>query len=201
MFVNMARAHSKVEQGQETVERLIRIGLELFSEHGFNAVSAERIVAEAGLTRGALYHHFGGKLGLFEAVFIECEKDIASRIEVAASKHETPAEQLIAGSLAFLDACADPALRQIVVVDAPSVLGWSKWREIDAAHGLALLTQSVQQLSDQGKLDAYRVDTLAYLLSGAMNELAMWVAESPKPEKDLNAAKRNLRAVMLAITN
>ena len=201
MFVNMARAHSKIEQGQETIERLIRIGLELFSEHGFNAVAAERIVAEAGLTRGALYHHFGGKLGLFEAVFIECEKDIASRIEVAASKHDTPAEQLIAGSLAFLDACADPALRRIVVVDAPSVLGWSKWREIDAAHGLALLTQSVQQLSDQGKLGAYRVDTLAYLLSGAMNELAMWVAESANPETDLSAAKRNLRAVILAITN
>ncbi len=199
MLVNMARAHSKVQQGQETAEVLVRIGHELFSELGFNGVSAEKLVETAGLTRGALYHHFDGKLGLFEAVFIACEQEIATRIEAAAATKDTPAEQLIAASLAFLDACADPVLRRIVVDEAPSVLGWSKWREIDTAHGLALLRGAIQQLHDDGKLQGYSVDALAYLLSGAMNELAMWMTESGDAEERLGEAKRNLEALLRSI--
>lgn len=195
----MARAHSKVRKGEETAGTLVDIGMRLFSTHGFHGVSAEQIVESAGLSRGALYHHFGGKLGLFEAVFVECEREIASRIEAAARRKQVSVDQLVAGSIAFLDACADSALRRIVIDDAPGVLGWSKWREIDAAHGLALLRGAVERLRHEGKIEPYSVDALTYLLSGAMNELAMWVAESTAPQTDLRAAKRSIEATILAI--
>ena len=108
-------------------------------------------------------------------------------------------DQLIAGSLAFLDACADPDLRRIVIEEAPGVLGWSLWREIDGEHGLALLRQSIEELRRAGKLKGYSVDALAYLLSGAMNELAMWVSESDHSPARLKAAKRNIKALIQAL--
>lgn len=188
----MARAHQKVEQGRETLDRLVEIGRTLFSRDGFNGVSAERLVKQAGLTRGALYHHFGGKPGLFEAVFVACEKEIAQRIIAASQTRHDPVEQLTAGSLAFLEACADPVLRRIVVDEAPAVLGWTRWREIDAAHGMALLRGAIQRIDDDGRLPGYSVEALTYLLSGGMNELAMWVADSSNPDSDLQTAKETL---------
>ena len=201
MFVKMARAHSKVEQGEETAKILISIGYRLFSERGYHAVAAATIVSMAGLTRGALYHHFDGKRGLFEAVFRDCERKIATRIENAADLEQTAHRRLVAGSLAFLEACADPALKRIVVEDAPTVLGWSKWRQIDADHGLALLRRGIEALKRDGSLNGYDSEALVYLLSGAMNELAMWVAESEHADSNLRAAKQTLTALIRALTN
>ncbi len=199
MLVNMARAHSKVEKGEKTAKVLVRVSRPMFSKHGFSSVSAESIVEAAGLTRGALYHHFNGKLGLFEAVFIDCEREIATRIEMAAQLHRSSIGQLIAGSHAFLDACIDPKLRRIVIEDAPSVLGWPRWREIDAIHGLALLRNSVERIHQEQKLHLYDVEALVYLLSGAMNELAMWVTKSANSRKQLTSAKKNLELVIRSI--
>ncbi len=196
MFVNMARANSRVEQGEETVARLIEVAFSLFSEHGYHAVAAETVVERAGVTRGALYHHFDGKQGLFEAVFIECEKRIAARIEQAARRKREPVAQLIAGSLAFLEACADAGLRRVVIEDGPAVLGWPAWRRIDAEHGFALLRGAILRLEADRRLRGYSSEALAYLLSGAMNELAMWVAESPRPPAALAAAKKTLNALL-----
>lgn len=192
----MARAHTLVERGEETVGRLIEIAYSQFKERGYHGVAAEAIVEQAGVTRGALYHHFDGKQGLFEAVFIECERRIAEQIADAARRHNAPHEQLVAGSLAFLDACADPGLRRIVIEDAPAVLGWSVWRRIDADHGFALLKHVLQRLEADGSLSGYSSDALAYLLSGAMNELAMWVAQSETPRATLRAAKKTLKALL-----
>ena len=195
----MARANSLVERGEETVARLIETAHSQFKEWGYNAVAAEAIVEQAGVTRGALYHHFNGKQGLFEAVFVECECRIAEKITEAAKRYADPHKQLLAGSLAFLDACADPGLRRIVIEDAPAVLGWSAWRRIDAEHGFALLRNAIQRLEADGRLGGYSVDALAYLLSGAMNELAMWVAESQSPRAALRAAKKTLEVLLRRI--
>lgn len=196
MLVNMARATSLVEQGEETVSRLIEVAFSLFSERGYHTVAAEVIVEQAGVTRGALYHHFDGKRGLFEAVFIECEQQIAARIQQAARRKSDVQDQLIAGSLAFLDSCADARLRRIVIEDGPAVLGWSAWRRIDSEHGFALLRNAIQALEADSRLSGYSTDALAYLLSGAMNELAMWVAGSQTPRKTLQAAKTTLKTLL-----
>lgn len=199
MFVNMARAYSKVEQGAETARHLIHVGHRLFSEFGYHGVAAETIVAAAGLSRGALYHHFDGKQGLFEAVFIDCERQIVERVVKAASGKEASRDQLVAGSLAFLSACADPDLRRVVIEDAPAVLGWPKWRQIDADHGLSLLRNAIEGLEAEGQLAGYSVEALVYLLSGAMNELAMWVAKSDKPRAALKSAELTLTALLQEI--
>ena len=192
MFVNMARAQSKVEQGEVTTRNLILVAGQLFSERGYHGVAAEAIVEAAGVSRGALYHHFGGKRGLFEAVFVDCERRIAARIRTAASKEPTPRGQLLAGSLAFLDACADPDLRRIVIEDAPVVLGWPRWRQIDSGHGLALLRNAIERLQEEGEITGHAAEAIVYALSGAMNELAMWVAASGRTRAALKEAKQIL---------
>ncbi len=199
MFVNMARAQKLVERGEATMTLLAATALALFSERGYRDVAAEDIVAKAGVTRGALYHHFDGKRGLFEAVFVDCERQIAERISRAAGRHENATDQLVAGSLAFLDACADVSLRRIVIDDAPSVLGWSIWRRIDGEHGFALLINCIDQLARERKLSGYTPEALAYLLSGAMNELALWVADSMTPRATLKVAKSNLETLLRRI--
>ena len=196
MLVNMARAISRVEQGEETAKRLVEVALSLFGQRGYADVSAEEIVQRAGLTRGALYHHFDGKRGLFEAVLVDCERRIVRQIQGAAGQREAPKDQLLAGSLAFLDACADPELQRIVIQEAPAVLGWSEWRRIDEAHGFALLQGAIERLEVEGVLNEYSSDALAYLLSGAMNELAMWIAQSSKPRTSLTKAKKTLTALL-----
>lgn len=196
MLVNMARAKSRVAQGEQTVRRLVDVALALFGAQGYHSVAADTIVDQAGVTRGALYHHFDGKRGLFEAVFIDCERQIAHRIRNAASRHDDARDQLVAGSLAFLEACADEGLRRIVIEDAPTVLGWSTWRRIDAVHGLALLRGAIDQLAAEGRLSGYSPEALTYLFSGAMNELAMWVAESKAPRAALEAAGATLQSLL-----
>lgn len=166
-----------------TRARLIGAARELFADRGFDAVPAEEIVERAGLTRGALYHHFGGKAGLFEAVHELLHREIAGRIEHAAAVEPGPWGGLVAGCLAFLDACTDPEVQRLVLLDAPVVLGWERWRAVDAAHGLGLLKQGLGEAMAAGDLPGQPVDPLAHLLSGAMNEAGMWIARAPDPEQ------------------
>src|SRR5207302_6267465 len=112
---------------------------ELFAAHGYGAVATEEIVRAAGVTRGALYHHFTGKRELFEAVYEEVERGLVEQIASSAVSSATdPLAALHAGAQAFLDACEDPAVQRIALVDAPSVLGWERWREIGLRYGFGL---------------------------------------------------------------
>lgn len=182
-----------------TRERLIAVARPLFAERGFDAVPAEEIVERAGLTRGALYHHFGGKEGLFAAVHEALHRDIGERIERAAARARGPWEALVAGCLAFLDACADPEVQRVALLDAPAVLGWERWRAVDAAHGLGLLKAGLQDAMAAGELAERPVDALAHLLSGAMNEAGMWIARAANPKRARREADAALRGVLGAM--
>jgi AcrR family transcriptional regulator len=182
-----------------TREKLISVARPLFAERGFDDVPAEEIVERAGLTRGALYHHFGGKAGLFDAVHEALHQDIGERIERAAGRAVGPWEALVAGCLAFLDACADPEVQRVVLLDAPVVLGWERWRAVDAAHGLGLLKAGLRDAMAAGELPAQPVDPLAHLLSGAMNEAGMWIARAANPKRARREADAALRAVLGAM--
>ncbi len=161
---------------------LTGVARELFAERGYAAVGTEEIVQRAGVTRGALYHHFrGGKEDLFHAVLVQVSAETVQRIAHVATHAGDPWESLVAGCEAFLDACASPDVQRIVLIDAPAVLGWDVRRAIDRDYGLGLLEAALQRAMDAGQLREGSPISLAYVLAGALDEAAMVVARADDP--------------------
>jgi AcrR family transcriptional regulator len=160
---------------------LLDAGRELFAANGFANTPREEIVERAGVTRGALHHHFGRKEDFFKAVFEDLEEDIGARIMAAAVGGADPMTQLRLGCQAFLDAALDPAVQRIVLLDAPSVLGWEGWREVEARHGLGLVTQGLREVMAAGQIDEQPVEPLAHIVLAALNEAALLVAGADDP--------------------
>ena len=179
---------TKATQRATTIRELVRVGREVFAQQGFAQASTEEIVQRAGLTRGALYHHFSGKEGLFRAVLEDVQQDIAHRVAEAAGRTTAPWEQLLDGCRAFLTASLDPHIQQIVLIDAPAVLGWELWRRLDAEHSMKLLEDALGALVEAGQIEPLPVDALTHLLSGAMNEAALWIVRSDRREQALTDA-------------
>jgi AcrR family transcriptional regulator len=169
---------SQAERSATTRQALLDAGRTLFAERGFAGASQEEIVESAGVTRGALSHHFGTKRGLFLAVVHDVQGDVAELIGQAAMEGSDPMEQLRLGCLAFLDAAMDRSVGRIVLLDAPAVLGWQQWREIDAEHGLGLVTEALDHVMDAEMIERQPVQPLAHLLLAALNEAAMLVANA-----------------------
>ena len=172
---------TQAERSATTRAALLAAARELFAANGFTATGREQIAERAGVTRGALYHHFGSKEQLFRAVVEELEVELGGKVMAAASQSPDAAEQLRLGFMAFLDACLDPAVRRVVLIEAPVVLGWDQWRDIDAQHGLLLVTHALQAVVDSGQMSPVAIEPLAHLLLGALNEAAMLVANAKKP--------------------
>ena len=174
------RPNLQAQRSQITRAALLGTARELFAERGYAAVGTEEIVREAGVTRGALYHHFDGKLELFAAVYEQVEEALMARIMAAVSAQASdPLDALRAGALAFLEASeTDPAVRQIALVDAPSVLGWDRWREIGMRYALGLVQATIEEAIDAGLLPPQPAAPLAHLLLGAIDEGALLIARS-----------------------
>src|SRR5436190_12608623 len=166
-----------------TREALIQAALQLFTERGYAGVGTEEIVAKAKVTRGALYHHFEDKRDLFRAVFERVEEDLMARIGRSMEIVDDPWELMLAGVAAFLDACEEPAVKRISLTDAPAVLGWSEWREIDNRHGLGLTRAALQGAVDAGVLRPIPVDAMAHLFVAALSEAAFVIAHAEHPRK------------------
>ncbi|RTL71152.1 MAG: TetR/AcrR family transcriptional regulator [Hyphomicrobiales bacterium] len=169
---------SKSGQAQATRRHLEKIGRRLFAQRGFAGVSAEEIVAAAHVTRGALYHHYSGKDGLFEAVVDTVMGEVHARLAASAESARDPMEALRKGIAVFLSVCTEPATQRILLIDAPAVLGWTKWREMDAKYGFGLLKQAIGGAMKARLIDKQDVDLLAHILLGALTEAAMLVARS-----------------------
>jgi AcrR family transcriptional regulator len=172
---------TQAERTSATRRALLDAARVQFAEKGFAGTGREQVAAAAGVTRGALYHHFGTKEGLFRAVVEELEAGLAEQVATAAMAGADPVDELRRGCLAFLDACLEPAVRRIVLLEAPVVLGWDAWREIDARYGLALVRSGLAGALDQVGLAPAAVDPLAHLLLGALNEAALLVATADDP--------------------
>jgi AcrR family transcriptional regulator len=190
----MSRPRTQAERLASTRAALLKAAKTVFSEQGYEAASTEEIVRRAKVTRGALYHHFEDKRALFDAVASEVARNIAARIDKVTPMDE-PLQALIVGTGAFLDACLDPAVRRIYLIDAPAVLGWHRWREIDAPHGVRSLREGVTAMLAQRSDDALTVEPTTFLLAGAFNEAALWIAEA----KDEKAARRAMDRALAAL--
>jgi AcrR family transcriptional regulator len=178
------RRRTQAERTEATRAALLAAGRDLFAERGYEAVAAEEIVAAAGVTRGALYHQFGGKRELLDAVYEELEREMTERIGavVLGSGAASPLAAMRAGIVSFLDECARPEVRQIVLHDAPAALGWDRWREVSAEHGLALIEAVLAAAVEAGELRPLPVRATAHLLLGALDEAAMMVAGAEEKE-------------------
>lgn len=178
----------KARQPEATRAALVESARALFAERGYAAVGTEEIVARAGVTRGALYHHFGDKKDLMRAVLHDVSRELAEASAAAALRETDQWQQILAAVGVFLDACIDPAVQRIMMTDAPSVLGWDEWREIDTQYGLGLVKASLEQAVETGLIARQPVDPLAHLVVGALDEAAMYISRAP----DATVARREM---------
>ena len=178
----------KAQRSEATRGALVTAARTLFAEHGYSGIGTEEIVRQAGVTRGALYHHFSGKEDLMRAVLHDLSRELAETSAAAALKETDQWRQILAAVDAFLDACTDPAVQRIMMTDAPSVLGWDEWREIDTQYGLGLIKASLVQAMETGLIARQPVDPLAHLIVGALDEAAMYISRAA----DTDTARREM---------
>jgi AcrR family transcriptional regulator len=175
------RRRTQAQRRAATRGALLDAARSLFAEKGYHGTAAEEIVRRAGLTRGALYHHFEDKKDLFRAVVDEMEGEIDEEIEAAERAESGLPETVMAGYRAFVDAVLDPEMKRTFFLDGPSVLGW-EWHEIDARHAVAKIEEGLEALSAEGFVEPQPVGPLARLINGALLEAAFFVAVSEDPE-------------------
>jgi AcrR family transcriptional regulator len=171
------KRRSQADRTASTRAALIAGARALFADRGYADVSTPELASAAGVTRGALYHQFGDKQGLFLAVVNAVEADVTARLaqQVAASGATDPASALHAAVDAWLDACEDPEVRRVLLVEAPAVLGWEALRDVALDHGLGLTEALLQAAVDAGTLERQPLRPLAHLLIGALDEAALYV--------------------------
>ena len=170
-------------RSEATRRQLVSAARALFGANGYAGVGTEEIVRAAGVTRGALYHQFRDKADLFAAVAEEVEAEIADRIAAGAAEAaaDDPVGALRIGAQLFLDACAEPEVERIILLDAPAVLGWEAWRDLAGRYGLGLVQVALQTAMDAGAIVAQPVVPLAHVLVGALDECALYIAGAEDP--------------------
>ena len=168
----------------------------LFTQHGFAATSVDDVARAAGVAKGGVYHHFPTKEKLFESVFRTIEDELYDAVVAAVPRRATAADQLVAGTSAFMEHCVQPDVHRVVLVDGPNVLGWRLWREIDAEHFLPLIIASLAAGAPRGT----DVTTIAQLLIGAIDEAVMILASEPDPATALGPICDDLERVLRAVT-
>jgi AcrR family transcriptional regulator len=172
---------TQAQRRATTRRALLDAARSLFAEKGYHGTAAEEIVGRAGLTRGALYHHFEDKKDLFRVVVDEMEGEIDEEIEAAERAHSGLPEAVMAGYRAFVDAVLDPEMRGTFFLEGPAVLGW-EWREIDARRTVGKIEEGLEALIAEGFVEPQPVGPLARLINGTLLEAAFFVAASEDPE-------------------
>jgi AcrR family transcriptional regulator len=170
----------RVAQGDATRAALVSTARTLFGERGYGETSIDEVVAQAGLTKGAVYHHFQGKESLFRAVFEQVHREVTDQ---AAAEFLGPDswESLLRGCALWIDAHLDPAVRRIALEDARSVLGWDEVRAIENRFGAVALRGALRKAMHAGVLERRPLRPLALLLIGALGEGCLFIADSDDP--------------------
>ena len=173
----------KAEQSEATRAALIAAGRELFSTRGYADTATEEIVQKAGVTRGALYHHFKDKTDLFREVVEQIEVEVTAKTGEAALNAGGVWEGIVAAVDRFLDECLDPGIRRVVLIDAPSVLGLTAWRAIERKYGLALIQMALETAMSDGLIARSPVEPLSHIVAGAVNEAALTIGAADDPQQ------------------
>lgn len=187
------------ERSEATTGQLLAAARHLFATDGYAATSLDAVVAEAGVTKGAVYHHFRGKAELFEAVYEHEQARLSEELARAFGSKADPVEGAYAACRAFLDASMDQGVQRITLLDAPSALGWERMREIEAEYGLALIKSGIKAAIDAKRIARRDVDSLAHLLFGALCEGAMYVVRADDPALARRRFEREVKALLDAL--
>jgi AcrR family transcriptional regulator len=187
------------EQVAQTRAALVAAGRRLFGQHGFADTSVDDLAREARVTIGALYHHFPTKAALFETVFEQVHAELLAASARAVAGAADEIEFLMLGIEAFLDEVLKPDVQQIVIVDAPAVLGLARFTELDERYAFAAISAALEAAAAAGKLRADDPGTLARLLLGAMTRGAMLIAGSPEPQQTRHAVARVIRDLLAGL--
>jgi AcrR family transcriptional regulator len=188
----------RLDRGRATRQLIASSARTLFAEQGYEAVSTEAVRQACGISRGALFHHFPTKQAVFTAVLEAVEESVAAHMLAAARSAANPLDALRAGCAAWLRlAATDAEVRQIVLRDAPAVVGWRTWREIDGAHGLGLLRRALAAAAEQGRVPADQVELYAQGLLAVLIEMALLIAAAPA---DAQVLQSGLRFVELVVS-
>jgi AcrR family transcriptional regulator len=188
-------ANKKQESTARTRALLEQTARGLFEARGYAAVSSEEIVAQAGVTRGALYHHYDGKQGLFEAVAEAAMQRLHAHVAEAAGVARDPMDALRIGVRRFLDLATAPRLQRVLFVDAPAVMGWHRWRSMDERYGLGLLKQGVELAMATGQMRGASAQLIAHILLSALIEAALLAAHASNKA----AAKHDAEEVLMKV--
>lgn len=192
----MSAGRTQAERRDATRSALTAAGRELFAARGYDAVGTEELVAAAGVTRGALYHHFDGKRGLFAAVFEEVERELVERFPLEELTGSDPFATLVSATDLFLELSLGADLQRIALLDGPAVLGWERWHEIEARYGLGLIEAGLRAAIDAGQIRDQPVEELAVALLGALIEVALQLARADDPEAARERASGVLRTLL-----
>lgn len=172
--------NKRLERGESTRGHILAVATALFTDQGFEGVSIEAILGAAGISKGALYHHFKSKEAVFTAVLEAVEERIVACLEEAGSAEGDPISALRAGCAAWLALAADdPVVRRIVLSDAPAVIGWQAWRTLDERYTLGLIRAALAAAAAAGQIDPERVEITAHVLLAALVEVALLIARAP----------------------
>jgi len=195
MDVKQPVRSQRVNQGEETKAALLSAARDLFGENGYGSTSLEDVVARAGVTKGALYHHFGGKAQLFQAVYEQVKRELSDQV-VQVFLLPDPWQALIEGSRLMIEAQLDPAVRRIVLHDARSVLDLEQIRAVETRYGTVGLRGVLRRAVRVGAIDPEPLRPLALMLSGAIAEACFYVADADDAEAALDEAVTLVRRLL-----
>ena len=194
------RPSLRAEHVQATRAALVAAAERLFGESGFGATSVDELAAAAGVTTGALYHHFPAKKALFETVFEELHLRMLSAAAAAGAAATDPVEQLVRGLEASLDALLDPDVQRVLVIDGPAVLGLDRYIELDERYAFDAIVAALRTAEDEGRLVVGSPETLARLLLGALTRAGILIAHADDPAATRAAVSRSLRELLAGLT-
>lgn len=188
-----------MEYSEATRNALVESAVDLFTEHGYTGTSLDEIARRARVTKGALYHHFAGKQGLFEAVFEAVESRVVERISATIHQEESAWDTMASALGAFLQVCLEPSYQRIVVREGPAVMGWERWRETEERLTFGLVRDAIRILIDSGEIEALPEEALSQVVFGAMSAGAISIAGATDPERTSVEVGQCLKRVMVGL--
>ena len=194
--MSTARVKRRISRRQEysssTRKALLKSASDLFAERGYAGTSLDEVVTSARVTKGALYHHFAGKLALFQAVFDHCEANAVKRITSDVRRQRDPWDKALTAVSSFLDVCQEPAYRRIVMQEGPVALGFDRWRESEERSTYGLVHDLVRRVLRQYEIEGALLDTFTRIFYGAMSSAGIAVSEA----EDAETASREVATVI-----
>jgi AcrR family transcriptional regulator len=177
------RDSARAQRAEATRLALIEAARELFTSRGYHEVGVRDFAAQAGVTRGALYHHFTDKEALFMAVFDAVEQELMSKTSNNRSSSSDAWTRFLEGIQVYLAAVTRPDVQRITLIDGPAVLGWPRWRQLEEGYSLGSITAALKAAMSARLIRSRPIEPLAHLIFGSIMEAALLIAHSDDPQR------------------